>query len=104
MDEAVKFEKTISMLSGGGIRGSLFHLLSFLQDIKTEATNITSNYVFEISFFIDLLFKLFVSKLDNGSFFEAAGDLAGICIRGYHVSLISENDRIGVEIHLSQEV
>jgi hypothetical protein len=50
------------------------------------------------------LFKLFVSKLDNGSFFEAAGDLAGICIRGYHVSLISENDRIGVEIHLSQEV
>ena len=24
------------------------------------------------------LFKLFVSKLDNGSFFEAAGDLAGI--------------------------
>ena len=51
-----------------------------------------------------LLFKLFVSKLDNGSFFEAAGDLAGICIRGYHVSLISENDRIGVEHHLSQEV
>ena len=50
------------------------------------------------------LFKLFVRKLDNGSFFEAAGDLAGICIRGYHVSLISENDRIGVEIHLSQEV
>ena len=50
------------------------------------------------------LFKLFVSKLDNGSFFEAAGDLAAICIRGYYISLISENDRIGVELHLSQEV
>ena len=50
------------------------------------------------------LIKLFVSKLDNGSFFEATGDLAGICIRSYNVSLISENDRIGVENHLSQEV
>ena len=50
------------------------------------------------------LIKLSVSKLDNVSFSRTAGDLAGICIQGYNCSLISENDRIDVELHLQQEV
>ncbi len=51
-----------------------------------------------------LLVKLSKSKLDYGSSLGTIGDLAEICIRGYDISLIPENDKIGVEHHLSQEV
>lgn len=49
------------------------------------------------------LIKLSVSKLDN-VFSGTAEDFAGICIQGYNFSLISENDRIDVELHLQREV
>ncbi len=49
------------------------------------------------------LIKLSVSKLDN-VFSGTAEDFAGIYIQGYNFSLISENDRIDVELHLQREV
>jgi hypothetical protein len=61
-----------------------------------------------------LIFRLFgvlimfvssyVDKFDNGSFYGNPGDLAEICIRDCNCSLNPENDRLGVELHLSQEV
>jgi hypothetical protein len=46
----------------------------------------------------------YVDKFDNGSFNGIPGDLAEICIQGCDCSLNPENDRLGVELHLSQEV
>ena len=58
--------------------------------------------------FFRLVFTLFVKltivRLSNGSSSGNHGDLAEFCIRGYSKSLTSENDRLGVGIHLSQEV
>jgi len=53
-----KFEKSIIMLSDGGRTGSLFSLFSFEHDIKTDAPIITRTIVFEISFFIFLVYTL----------------------------------------------
>jgi len=58
--------------------------------------------------FFRLVFTLFdklsVVRLRNGSSSGNPGDLAEFCIRGYSKSLTPENDRLGVGIHLSQEV
>jgi hypothetical protein len=53
---------------------------------------------------IILLFSSYDDRFDNVSFLGIPGDLAEICIRGCNSSLNPENDRLGVELHLSQEV
>jgi len=57
--------------------------------------------LFRVSF---LFVSLYVDKFNNGSFYGIPGDLAEICIRGCKSSLNPENDRLEVELHLSQEV
>jgi hypothetical protein len=57
--------------------------------------------IFRIS---NLLVRLFDKRFSNGLFSGTPGDLAEICIRDCYCRLISENDRLGVELHLSQEV
>jgi len=47
--------------------------------------------------------KLFVKRFD-GLFSGSPGDLAEICIPDCNCRLFTENDRPGVELHLSQEV
>jgi hypothetical protein len=51
-----------------------------------------------------LFFRSYDDSFDDVSFFGIPGDLAEICIQGCNSSLNPENDRIGEELHLSQEV
>jgi hypothetical protein len=57
--------------------------------------------LFRLSF---LFVSSYVDKFNNWSFYGIPGDLAEICIRGCNRSLNPENDRLEVELHLSQEV
>jgi hypothetical protein len=51
-----------------------------------------------------LLVSSYFDRFDNRSFFGNPGDLAKICIQVCNHSLNPENDKLGEELHLSQEV